>query len=254
MNMLHREQSSLAPNHYLIDMIGLIAQQGTTQTAVNVSLRLLLYAVLMMNFLLYNYYTASIVGELLSGSNQGPSTIEQLAKSSLAMVFNNDSYNRALTMDNASLAKLQKLYPGQVFATAANEATTFAPIYADVDTAVRLLKQGGFAFHCELSEAFRAIANHFDADEVCDLRTVNLSPDSSYRITCTDRFVPKRLIHPVCFPYGRVLLTKATELGLVRRLLKTYWNGMPDCQAGPSMHPVVLSGASAPFVILAGKD
>uniref|UniRef100_A0A182NBE7 Ionotropic receptor 75a N-terminal domain-containing protein n=1 Tax=Anopheles dirus TaxID=7168 RepID=A0A182NBE7_9DIPT len=233
MHMLHHDLSSFASNHYLIDMIGLIAQQGTTQTAVNVSVRLLLYAVLLMNFLLYNYYTASIVGELLSGSTQGPRTIEQLTKAPLAVVFNNDSYSHALTM---------------VLATATPGGTTFAPIYADVATAVRLLKQGGFAFHCELTEAFRALADHFDADEICELRTM----DGLFSELRLMSFVlPRGSMYAEQF---KITLTKATELGLVGRLLNTYWNDMPECQGGPLVHPVVLTGVSAPFSILAGEE
>uniref|UniRef100_A0A182SWY3 Uncharacterized protein n=1 Tax=Anopheles maculatus TaxID=74869 RepID=A0A182SWY3_9DIPT len=97
LTIFHKEMSLYAPNHYLIDVIGLIAQQGSTQTSAKTSLRIVLFAVLIMNFLLYNYYTASIVGELLSSSNQGPMTMDQLANAPLLIVFNNDSYNRALT-------------------------------------------------------------------------------------------------------------------------------------------------------------
>uniref|UniRef100_A0A182I7M8 Ionotropic receptor 75a N-terminal domain-containing protein n=1 Tax=Anopheles arabiensis TaxID=7173 RepID=A0A182I7M8_ANOAR len=153
--IFHAELSFLARNHYLIDTIGLIAQQGTAQSSAYISLRIVLYAVLIMAFLLYNYYTASIVGELLSISNQGPATIDQLLNAPLAVMFANDSYNRALAVQHARVP----------------DAMTSDPIYADVRTAVQLLKLGGYAFHCELTEAFRAIASHFDAHEICELRT-----------------------------------------------------------------------------------
>ncbi|XP_053673651.1 ionotropic receptor 75a [Anopheles nili] len=157
------EQPSFSLDHCLIDMIGLIAQQGTTQTSARFPLRLVLYAVLLMNFLLYNYYAASIVGELLSGTNEGPQTIDQLAKAPLSVVFNDDSYNRALTEDNETLASVRKLNPKQ-----------------------------------------------------------------------------------------RPVLTRATEVGIIRRLLKTYHHEMPPCQAGPIVHAVVLAGVATPFTILGG--
>ncbi|KFB38483.1 hypothetical protein ZHAS_00005888 [Anopheles sinensis] len=136
-----KNYSPSSHNHFLIDMIGLIAQQGTTESSSRVPVRIALYAVLVMNFLLYNYYSASIVGELLSGINSGPRTIEELAKCPLKVT------------------------------TPISEGTTSVPVYADVATAVRLLKQGGFAFHCEPTEAFRELAKQLDADEICELRT-----------------------------------------------------------------------------------
>uniref|UniRef100_A0A182VLJ6 Ionotropic receptor 75a N-terminal domain-containing protein n=1 Tax=Anopheles merus TaxID=30066 RepID=A0A182VLJ6_ANOME len=164
--IFHAELSSLARNHYLIDTIGLIAQQGTAQSSAYISLRIVLYAVLIMAFLLYNYYTASIVGELLSSSNQGPGTIDQLLNAPLAVMFANDSYNRALAVQHARVT----------------DAMTSDHIYADVRAAVQLLKLGGYAFHCELTEAFRAIASHFDAHEICELRTRSMYAEQ-FKIT-----------------------------------------------------------------------
>lgn len=46
--------------------------------------------------LLYNYYTSSIVGFLLSVQPEGLKTIEQIASSSLTVVFEDVSYGRVL--------------------------------------------------------------------------------------------------------------------------------------------------------------
>ncbi|XP_053663272.1 ionotropic receptor 75a-like [Anopheles marshallii] len=173
MTIFHKELSSYAPNHYVIDMIGAIAQQGTTQTSAKLSVRIVLIAVLMMNFLLYNYYSASIVGELLSSSNQGPKTIDQLIKAPLSVVFNNDSYNRALAM-------MEGLYS--------------------------------------------------------ELRLMSF-------------VLPKKSMYTEQF---KLTLTRATELGIIRRLLQTYNNDMPTCQEGSLVHPVVLRGVATPFMVLTG--
>uniref|UniRef100_A0A182IM88 Ionotropic receptor 75a N-terminal domain-containing protein n=1 Tax=Anopheles atroparvus TaxID=41427 RepID=A0A182IM88_ANOAO len=92
----HASGAPPSHNHFLIDMIGLLAQQGTTKSSARIPVRIALYAVLLMNFLLYNYYSDSIVGELLSVTNPGPTTIGQLAECPLTVVFHNDSYNHAL--------------------------------------------------------------------------------------------------------------------------------------------------------------
>ena len=52
------------------------------------------------------------------------------------------------------------------------EGKNTIPVYTDVSAAVPYLQRGGYAFHCELTEAFQEIANQFDAYEICELRTV----------------------------------------------------------------------------------
>ncbi|XP_041775562.1 uncharacterized protein LOC121595567, partial [Anopheles merus] len=216
--IFHAELSSLARNHYLIDTIGLIAQQGTAQSSAYISLRIVLYAVLIMAFLLYNYYTASIVGELLSSSNQGPGTIDQLLNAPLAVMFANDSYNRALAVDNGIGGLMQQFLRQHARVT---DAMTSDHIYADVRAAVQLLKLGGYAFHCELTEAFRAIASHFDAHEICELRTMK---GLYTELPLMSFVVPQRSMYAEQF---KITLTRATEIGLIKRLLKTYSSDQP---------------------------
>ncbi|XP_061519115.1 ionotropic receptor 75a [Anopheles gambiae] len=243
--IFHAELSSLARNHYLIDTIGLIAQQGTAQSSAYISLRIVLYAVLIMAFLLYNYYTASIVGELLSCSNQGPATIDQLLNAPLAVMFANDSYNRALAVDNGTGGLMQHYILYEQQHARVPDAMTSDRIYADVRTAVQLLKLGGYAFHCELTEAFRAIASHFDAHEICELRTMK---GLYTELPLMSFVVPQGSMYAEQF---KITLTRATEIGLIKRLLKTYSSDQPTCLGGPLVHPVVLAGVTAPFTILA---
>ncbi|XP_049548158.1 uncharacterized protein LOC125959380 [Anopheles darlingi] len=143
--------------HFLTDMIGMLAQQGTSQGCSRAPVRIVLYTVLLANYILYNYYIASIVGEMLSTRNMGPQSIEQLSRSPLLVVFNNDSYNRALV----ELAGASAINGNSI------------PIYTNVATAVPLLQYESFAFHCELNEALGDIANRFDAGEICELRTMD---------------------------------------------------------------------------------
>ncbi|XP_052892543.1 uncharacterized protein LOC128300503 [Anopheles moucheti] len=61
--------------------------------------------------------------------------------------------------------------------------------------------------------------------------------------------LPKKSMYTEQF---KLTLTRATELGIIRRLLKTYNNEMPTCQEGSLVHPVVLRGVAIPFLVLAG--
>ncbi|XP_049276872.1 uncharacterized protein LOC125760619 isoform X2 [Anopheles funestus] len=61
--------------------------------------------------------------------------------------------------------------------------------------------------------------------------------------------LPKKSMYTEQF---KLTLTRATELGIIRRLLKTYNYDMPSCQEGSLVHPVVLRGVVMPFMVLAG--
>lgn len=46
-------------------------------------------------------------------------------------------------------------------------------VYGQIEDAIPYLKRGGFAFHCEVVDAYPIIAELFDANEICDLREVS---------------------------------------------------------------------------------
>lgn len=62
----------------------------------HVSQRTLTLTLYVATLLLYNYYTSSIVGYLLSVNPEGLDTIEQMADSPLTVVFENIGYGQVL--------------------------------------------------------------------------------------------------------------------------------------------------------------
>lgn len=47
------------------------------------------------------------------------------------------------------------------------------PVYTHIEEAVPYMKRGGYAFHCEVVDAYPEIAKQFDITEICDLRVVS---------------------------------------------------------------------------------
>ncbi|KNC27704.1 hypothetical protein FF38_02292 [Lucilia cuprina] len=47
------------------------------------------------------------------------------------------------------------------------------PVFTHIEEAIPYLKRGGYAFHCEVVDAYPEIAKQFEASEICDLRAVS---------------------------------------------------------------------------------
>lgn len=86
------------------------------------------------------------------------------------------------------------------------EGKNTIPVYTDVSAAVPYLQRGGYAFHCELTEAFQEIANQFDAYEICELRTVSKPDENNWWLSLGESI--KLSIHraPVCFRISNYLV------------------------------------------------
>ncbi|KAL1403590.1 hypothetical protein pipiens_001772, partial [Culex pipiens pipiens] len=118
------------------------------------------------------------------------------------------------------------------------------PVYTDVITAVPYLQRGGYAFHCEMTEAFQDIADQFDANEICELRTTTgLFND----LRLMSFVVPKRSMYTEMF---RITMMRLQEIGLIKRTLTIHRIEKPICQSGGRVLPVEVSGVSTAFAVL----
>ncbi|XP_050072325.1 uncharacterized protein LOC126560408 [Anopheles maculipalpis] len=74
--------------------------------------------------------------------------------------------------------------------------------------------------------------------------------DGLYSVLQLMSFVlPKKSMYTEQF---KLTLTRAKELGIIRRLLGQCSNDIPTCQGGSLVHPVVLKGVTIPFGVLGG--
>lgn len=47
------------------------------------------------------------------------------------------------------------------------------PVYSQLETALPFIRQGGYAFHCEVCDAYPRVAQVMNAGEICSLRVVS---------------------------------------------------------------------------------
>ncbi|EAT34617.1 AAEL013153-PA [Aedes aegypti] len=230
---------------YIVDVIATIAQQGSSnQVSGRISIRIIIFSLLFLTLLLYNYYTSSVVGGLLSSPGKGPYTIKEFTDSPLTLSFHDIGYNKVLFAESKD-PTIREMYRKK--AEPSREGKNTIPVYADVSTAVPYLKQGGYAFHCEFTEVFEEIANQFDAYEICELRTgASLFSD----LNIIGMILPKRSMYSEIF---KTTLIRAQEIGLIKRNLRRYRPEKPTCQAGSRIHPVEFHSVRTAFAILGDK-
>lgn len=82
---------------YLVDIMGTMSQQGiATAVSSRVTIRIILFSLLSMSVILYNYYTSTVVSGLLSSPGKGPQTIQEVIDSPLTLAFLDIGYHRVL--------------------------------------------------------------------------------------------------------------------------------------------------------------
>lgn len=151
-----------------ISLIGSYCQQGIDPIPNLITYRTIVLFVLILSSLLYNYYTSSIVGALLSSPIQGPSTFEEIVQSPMMIMFEDIGYNKIMIHETKT-ELIKEMVIKKVRPRGVNDSV---PLYPSIQQSIPFLKRGGIALHCEATEAFRDIAKNFDGNEICDLRTV----------------------------------------------------------------------------------
>lgn len=151
-----------------VTLIGSYCQQGISPVPESLTYRTIIIFILIFSLLLYNYYTSSIVGALLSSPIQGPRTFQEIIASPMTIMFEDIGYNKIM-LHEAKTKLMKELVAKKVRARTPNDSV---PLYVSIEESIPFLKHGGVALHCEATEAYRDIARSFDATEICDLRAV----------------------------------------------------------------------------------
>ncbi|XP_021695328.1 uncharacterized protein LOC5577298 [Aedes aegypti] len=229
---------------YIAIVVGTLSQQGIPGIiSPRFSLKVAYSSLLLLVLVVYNYYTSVVVGGLLSSPGSGPETVREIIDSPLIVSFRDIGYHKILFRET-KVPIIRELYDIKV--RPSREGKDLPPVYTDVVTIVPFLKRGGYAFHCEMTEAFQEIAYEFDANDICELRTAKgLFND----LRLMSFVLPKRSMYTEMF---RITMMRIQEIGLVKRTLTIHKIEKPICQSGGRVHPVEFFGVSTAFFVLCG--
>ncbi|XP_037828497.1 ionotropic receptor 75a [Lucilia sericata] len=223
-----------------LNVIAVICQQGLDPIPKGISSRIITITTFIFSLVMYNYYTSSVVGGLLSNTAQGPASVDEIISSELRLSFEDIGYYKILFRENKS-PRIVRLLNRKVLPP---RDSNDLPVFTHIEDAIPYLKRGGYAFHCEVVDAYPEIAKQFEASEICDLRAV-----SGLLVTeLLNSVVNKNSQYTELF---RVIMIRARETGLVKRLLLERQPKKPKCQDMYTVYPVNFAGIADAFILLA---
>ncbi|XP_015021425.2 ionotropic receptor 75a isoform X2 [Drosophila mojavensis] len=218
---------------------GAVCQQGMEPIPRDIPSRSIVLTVFLFSVVMYNYYTSSVVGGLLSSSDLGPATVDEITNSPLKVSFEDIGYYKVLFKESSNPIVTRLISKKLSASRGPNEMG----VYGQIEDAIPYLKRGGFAFHCEVVDAYPIIAELFDANEICDLREVS----GLMEVEIMNWIVHKNSQYTELF---RTAMCKAREVGLVERLLRQRQMKKPECQSLYTVYPVTITGVSSAFLTL----
>ncbi|XP_055681092.1 ionotropic receptor 75a-like [Lutzomyia longipalpis] len=220
--------------------MGALCQQGIDPIPRNIVQRIIILFTLFLAFFLYNYYTSSVVGVLLSTPVKGPTTVEELLGSSYMFSFDDVGYHRILFREKKTPI-VGKIYEKKMIGV--KRGPKDLPMYTDIFSAVPFIKSGKWAYHCDLTEAYSAVAKTFTDYEICDLRTVCGLFPIFYLQAILPKFSQYKELMKIAFMHLQ-------EVGFVKRALTIYQIEKPDCLSGISVFAVGFQAVSGAFYVL----
>uniref|UniRef100_A0A6E8VKP5 Ionotropic receptor 75a N-terminal domain-containing protein n=1 Tax=Anopheles coluzzii TaxID=1518534 RepID=A0A6E8VKP5_ANOCL len=228
--------------------LGGVCQQGLSEIPHLSSGRCTSFFILLFGYLMYQYYSASIVGTLLMEQPKSIKTLRNLIDSRLTLGIEDIPYSRdyfvvSRTTDADSLELHRTRIEYYEPKTGRNESNFLAA--AD---GLQLVREGGYAFHVAISAAYRIIRLTFSEREICELSEIDMFPVwSQWMVAIVQKNSPYRDV----ITYG---LRRLNEAGLMQRQRHVWQEAKPKCvrQIAPTDLIVGLDAVVSAFVLLCG--
>ncbi|XP_011502678.1 PREDICTED: glutamate receptor-like [Ceratosolen solmsi marchali] len=205
-----------------------ICQQGLSDTPRINSGRIVYTSLFLWAMLLYQFYSASIVGSLLSEKPRFIRTIKDLADSHLEVGIENMSYNHDF-FRTTSDKNVIDLFERKI---SLNKKRNKFPYYT-AEEGLRKVQKGDFAFQVDLATAYKIITDTFNEDEICDLQEIELFAPK-HTATCTSKHSPFKKM----MTYG---LRQTIEHGMSRRLNTIWYEKKPVCPESHNSTPIPVN-------------
>ncbi|XP_011502679.1 PREDICTED: glutamate receptor ionotropic, kainate 5-like [Ceratosolen solmsi marchali] len=217
-----------------------VSQQGLNEGPRMYSGRIVFITLFVWALLMYQFYSASIVGSLLAESPKFINTLADLANSDLQVGCENTPYTRDYfknTNDSASLYLWKKKLKanGEKAWSTAKEG-------------IHEVSKGGYAFFIDSQTAYRIIEDTFEQSKICELTEIELVPPQ-YVSLITSRHSPfKKMVI-----YG---IRRIIQGGLSQRLFRIFHHRKPNCLESFRSQPLPVEMhefSPAMFIIISGS-
>ncbi|CAH1113584.1 unnamed protein product [Psylliodes chrysocephalus] len=207
-------KSEASWSYLIICAVGVFCQQGVTNLPFTYSGRITMLFMIVLSYLVYQFYSASIVSNLLIKPKTLIKSVEDILKSTMRAGCEDILYNRdyfLYTSDKPSKdLYLQKILSG------VNNSNFLTP-----QEGLDLVKEGGYAFHVELATAYPIIQSTFSERSMCELREVQMYRTQPMHSNL-QKYSPFRDMFDTC-------LQRLAEYGILDKEI-TFWHpNKPEC-------------------------
>ncbi|XP_055685667.1 uncharacterized protein LOC129791532 [Lutzomyia longipalpis] len=205
----------------VILFIRAISQQGNQESPTHVCAGSIAMQILVLfAFFTFQYYSASIVGSLLMEKPKTIKTLRNLIDSNLELGAEDILYTRDFFVRTTDPVA-QELFRKRIkyFDKNNQEVENFLR----PDVGMPKVKKGGYAFHIDVSAAYKIIRDTFTEREICDLVEIDLFPSYSFMMIS---MVRKGSPYRKMMIYG---MRKTVETGVAYRTKDFYQTPQPKC-------------------------
>uniref|UniRef100_A0A336MC91 CSON013544 protein n=1 Tax=Culicoides sonorensis TaxID=179676 RepID=A0A336MC91_CULSO len=203
----------------ILTLLAAVCQQGLAKSYQTYSSRWFYIVMLIFGFLIYQFYSASIVSALLMEKPKTIKTLRNLIDSPLELYIDNTLYMKnyfTRTTDPESIELYNKKIVVFNKITKENELH-----YTNLDEGLKLIKNGPFAFHIQDNMAYRVIANTFTETQICDMSEIEMMQPQHMQLVVR-KLSPFRKIMTLSF-------RKINEYGLMARERQFWKTPIPKC-------------------------
>lgn len=220
----------------LMTVHGIMCQQGFMENFNRSSTRLILLIFIFFSQIIYQFYSSFIVGSLLTDPPKTINTLRQLIDSNLKVGIEDVTYIADFFQtSNDTIA--QEFYKKKVLNGPSRGK------YYPIEKGLKLLRQGGYAFHFDTSYGYRMITETFSEDEICELHQMLIFAKRPLSVTVAKHSPFKELI--------MVEMLKLSENGILSYFDSKWQSKKPRCvKSVTKVKAIDIDDASWVFIML----
>ncbi|XP_058835189.1 uncharacterized protein LOC131692250 isoform X2 [Topomyia yanbarensis] len=224
--------------------LGGVCQQGLSEIPHLPSGKCTSLFILLFGYLMFQYYSASIVGSLIMDPPKNIKTLRNLIDSRLTLGIEDIPYSRdyfVRTTDQDSLELYRTRISFYDEKTHQNESH-----FLNATDGLKLVKAGGYAFHVAISAGYKIIRDSFSELEVCELTEIDMFPSSSqWMVAIVQKNSPYRDV----ITYG---LRRLNEAGIMDHQRHVWQEPKPKCvrKIAPTDLIVGMDSVYSAFILL----
>lgn len=158
----------------MLIVIGVLALQGLySKIWTSSHARIILLLMLSLSFVIYQFYSTSIVGSLLAPAPRTITTIEKLTETTLKIVMEDNPSNRVIFKVSYG-SDLMDLYEKKV---------KEQEVFVSIENGIEMIRDGRHVFLTNIDESYAYIKQLFSHSEIEQLQEIAFFPQDKIRST-----------------------------------------------------------------------